>query len=84
MTAFSGASKRVRTSGLPLRRRPLYPAELWMRMKMRVQNTLIEMMGEFSEAGELVPLRRRTLYPAELQMHEFSPASLCETVNTVL
>jgi len=37
-----------------------------MRMKMRVQNTLIEMMGEFSEAGEPVPLRRRTLYPAEL------------------
>ena len=40
-----------------------------MRMKMRVQGTLIEMMGEFSEAGEPVPLRRRTLYPAELWVH---------------
>ena len=39
-----------------------------MRMKMRVQDTLIEMMGEFSEAGEPVPLRRRPLYPAELWM----------------
>ena len=66
MTAFSGASKRVRTSGLPLRRRPLYPAELWMRMKDEGFYTLIEMMGEFSEAGEPVPIRRRTLYPAEL------------------
>ena len=66
MTAFSGASKRVRTSGLPLRRRPLYPAELWMRMKDEGYYTLIEMKDEFSEAGEPVPIRRRTLYPAEL------------------
>ena len=55
-----------------------------MRMKDEGYYTLIEMMGEFSEAGEPVPIRRRTLYPAELQMHEFSPASLCETINTVL
>ena len=73
MTAFSGASKRVRTSGLPLRRRPLYPAELWMRMKDEGFYTLIEMKDEFSEAGEPVPLRRRTLYPAELQMHGLFP-----------
>ena len=71
MTAFSGASKRVRTSGLPLRRRPLYPAELWMRMKDEGYYTLIEMKDEFSEAGEPVPIRRRTLYPAELQMQIF-------------
>ena len=71
MTAFSGASKRVRTSGLPLRRRPLYPAELWMRMKDEGYYTLIEMKDEFSEAGEPVPIRRRPLYPAELQTHKF-------------
>jgi len=53
-------------------------------MKMRVQNTLIEMMGEFSEAGEPVPLRRRTLYPAELWVQEFSTASPGKTVNTIL
>ena len=52
-----------------------------MRMKMRVQDTLIEMMGEFSEAGEPVPLRRRTLYPAELWVQ--FPVSL-ETANTIL
>ncbi len=83
MTAFSGASKRVRTSGLPLRRRPLYPAELWMRMKDEGYYTLIEMKDEFSEAGEPVPLRRRTLYPAELQM-QIAPVSPCETIDMVL
>ena len=81
MTAFSGASKRVRTSGLPLRRRPLYPAELWMRMKDEGYYTLIEMMGEFSEAGEPVPIRRRTLYPAELWVQILRHG---ETASTVL
>ena len=55
-----------------------------MRMKDEGYYTLIEMMGEFSEAGELVPIRRRTLYPAELWVQEFSTASPGETVNTVL
>ena len=54
-----------------------------MRMKDEGYYTLIEMMGEFSEAGEPVPIRRRTLYPAELQM-QISPVSLCETINMVL
>jgi len=40
-----------------------------MRMKDEGFYTLIEMMGEFSEAGEPVPLRRRPLYPAELRDH---------------
>ena len=51
-----------------LRRRSLYPAELWMRMKDEGYYTLIEMKDEFSEAGEPVPIRRRPLYPAELWM----------------
>ena len=73
---FSEAGEPV-----PIRRRPLYPAELWMRMKMRVQNTLIEMMGEFSEVGEPVPIRRRPLYPAELWVQDSGSVA---TVNTVL
>ena len=41
-----------------------------MRMKDEGYYTLIEMMGEFSEAGEPVPLRKRPLYPAELWVHD--------------
>jgi len=52
-----------------------------MRMKDEGYYTLIEMMGEFSEAGEPVPIRRRTLYPAELWVHN---RFRFETVNTVL
>ena len=66
---------------VPLRRRPLYPAELWMRMKDEGFYTLIEMKDEFSEAGEPVPIRRRTLYPAELWVQS---RFRFETVNTVL
>ena len=56
-----GALERVRTSGLPLRRRPLYPAELRVLMKDEGDETLI---GDCED----VPLRRRPLYPAELWM----------------
>ena len=49
----------VRTSGLSLRRRPLYPTEL---------RGLIQKIFDFRvqpDSNEL-PLRRRVLYPAEL------------------
>ena len=52
-----------------------------MRMKDEGYYTLIEMMGEFSEAGEPVPIRRRPLYPAELWVQASGSA---RTVNTVL
>lgn len=54
----------VRTSGLSLRRRPLYPTEL---------RGLIQKIFNFRvqpDSNEL-PLRRRTLYPAELQKHKY-------------
>ena len=31
---FSGAPKGIRTPGLSLRRRPLYPAELWAHIRL--------------------------------------------------
>ena len=52
-----------------------------MRMKDEGYYTLIEMIGEFSEAGEPVPLRRRTLYPAELWVQS---RFRLKTVNTIL
>ena len=52
----------VRTSGLSLRRRPLYPTEL---------RGLIQKIFNFQvqpDSNEL-PLRRRTLYPGEVRGH---------------
>ncbi len=52
----NGTPERIRTAGLPLRRRTLYPAEL---------RTLMEFLVPL--ADEVRTLRRRTLYPAELR-----------------
>ena len=53
----------VRTSGLSLRRRPLYPTEL-RGLIQKIFNFLVQ-----QDSNEL-PLRRRTLYPGEVRGHE--------------
>ncbi len=59
---MSGVPERIRTAGLPLRRRTLYPAEL--------QKHVLNFAGRIPQkASALSSLRRRTLYPAELQKH---------------
>ena len=52
----------VRTSGLSLRRRPLYPTEL-RGLIQKIFNFLVQ-----QDSNEL-PLRRRPLYPTELRGH---------------
>ena len=52
----------VRTSGLSLRRRPLYPTEL-RGLIQKIFNFLVQ-----QDSNEL-PLRRRSLYTTELQGH---------------
>lgn len=66
----------VRTSGLSLRRRPLYPTEL---------RGLIQKIFNFRvqpDSNEL-PLRRRTLYPAELRAHTTPGISVNEYARCV-
>ena len=67
----------VRTSGLSLRRRPLYPTEL---------RGLIQKIFNFRvqpDSNEL-PLRRRTLYPAELRTHTTPGISVNEYARCVV
>ncbi len=67
----------VRTSGLSLRRRPLYPTEL---------RGLIQKIFSFRvqpDSNEL-PLRRRTLYPAELRAHTTPGISVNEYARCVV
>ena len=67
----------VRTSGLSLRRRPLYPTEL---------RGLIQKIFNFRvqpDSNEL-PLRRRTLYPAELRAHTTPGISVNEYARCVV
>ena len=59
---FSGTPGWIRTSGLPLRRRPLYPTEL---------RGLIQKIFNFAglqDSNDSI-FRRRSLYPAELPGH---------------
>ena len=59
-----GTPERIRTAGLPLRRRTLYPAELrthWAKLLKCVPLV-----------SDVHALRRRTLYPSEVQGHIFS------------
>ena len=59
---LSGVPGQIRTAGLSLRRRTLYPAELQRRI-----SKLFNYPAQ-KDSNEL-PLRRRTLYPAELRKH---------------
>lgn len=72
-----GALERVRTSGLPLRRRPLYPAELRVRMKDKGDETFI---GDCED----VPLRKRVLYPVELRMQIRFASRLIKIIGDLL
>ncbi len=71
-SALSGTHGRIRTSGLPLRRRPLYPAEL----RGRICNIQVSAASCPIRRTTGCAIRGRPLYPAELGGHTVSLNSL--------
>ena len=67
----NGTPERIRTAGLPLRRRTLYPAELRTHMEFLVPL-----------ADELRTLRRWTLYPTKLLVHGWVQAAVLLALHT--
>ena len=64
-----GVPARIRTGGVPLRRRTLYPAEVQRHLAIfgYFYSTHLPPFCERREVEQT--LRRRTLYPAEVQRH---------------
>ncbi len=68
-----GVPARIRTGGVPLRRRTLYPAEVQRHLAIcgYFYSTHLPPFCERREVEQT--LRRRTLYPAELPAHTLYP-----------
>ena len=68
-TLFSSVPGAIRTRGVPLRRRTLYPTEVRRHIKFFETRQHSDLPLNFPSSAFELRLRRAVLYPAELRRH---------------